>query len=55
MGLSMNTEESPEKNLDIVVFGATSFVGKLVCQYLFAQYGVDGEGGARTDERVKWV
>lgn len=54
MGLSMNTEESPEKNLDIVVFGATSFVGKLVCQYLFAQYGVDGEGGARTEERVKW-
>ena len=50
----MNTENSPEKILDIVVFGATSFVGKLVCQYLAAQYGVDGEGGACTDERVKW-
>jgi short subunit dehydrogenase-like uncharacterized protein len=27
---------------DVVVFGATSFVGRLLCEYLLAQYGVDG-------------
>ena len=27
---------------DIVVFGATSFVGQIITQYLFDQYGVDG-------------
>jgi short subunit dehydrogenase-like uncharacterized protein len=27
---------------DLVVFGATSFVGRLVCEYLLGQFGVDG-------------
>lgn len=27
---------------DVVVFGATSFVGQLITRYLFDQYGVDG-------------
>lgn len=50
----MNTERSLEKNLDIIVFGATSFVGKLVCEYLVRNYGVNGEGGAITVERTTW-
>ncbi|MEQ9480218.1 MAG: saccharopine dehydrogenase NADP-binding domain-containing protein [Algiphilus sp.] len=28
---------------DIVVFGATSFVGQLVCRHLWQRYGADGE------------
>ncbi len=28
---------------DVIVFGATSFVGKLITEYLWRQYGVDGE------------
>ena len=28
--------------LDLVVFGATSFVGKLLCDHLFARHGADG-------------
>lgn len=30
-------------NLDIVVFGATSFVGQILCRYLFEQFGAAGE------------
>jgi len=30
-------------NLDVVVFGATSFVGQILARYLFEQYGVSGE------------
>lgn len=36
-----------EKSFDIVVFGATSFVGQIICQYLTDTYGVNGE--------VKWA
>ena len=32
-----------DPDLDIVVFGATSFVGKILCQYLTEHFGVDGE------------
>ncbi|WP_111496179.1 saccharopine dehydrogenase family protein [Marinobacter bohaiensis] len=32
-----------EKAFDIVVFGATSFVGQILSRYLMQQYGVDGE------------
>ncbi len=32
---------------DLIIFGATSFVGQLLCRYLFDQYGVDGE--------IKWA
>ncbi len=32
---------------DLIVFGATSFVGELLCQYLYKQYGLDGD--------VKWA
>jgi short subunit dehydrogenase-like uncharacterized protein len=30
-------------NLDVVVFGATSFVGQILARYLFEQFGVGGE------------
>ena len=32
---------------DLIVFGATSFVGEILCRYLTTEYGVDGE--------VKWA
>lgn len=32
-----------ERKLDIVVYGATGFTGRLVCEYLNQQYGADGE------------
>lgn len=41
----MSQESS--KPLDIVVFGATSFVGKILSRYLASEYGVDGP--------VKWA
>jgi short subunit dehydrogenase-like uncharacterized protein len=31
------------KPRDVIVFGATSFVGQIVARYLLEQYGVDGE------------
>lgn len=32
-----------DKSFDIVVFGATSFVGQILCRYLMERYGVGGE------------
>ncbi|MCG8393594.1 MAG: saccharopine dehydrogenase NADP-binding domain-containing protein [Pseudomonadales bacterium] len=32
-----------DAQFDVVVFGATSFVGQILCQYLTDTYGVDGE------------
>jgi short subunit dehydrogenase-like uncharacterized protein len=32
-----------DSQFDVVVFGATSFVGQILCQYLFDTYGIDGE------------
>jgi short subunit dehydrogenase-like uncharacterized protein len=31
----------PDHDFDIVVFGATSFVGRILCEYLAERYGVD--------------
>ena len=36
---------------DVVVFGATSFVGQILCRYLLKEYGDTGQGGAR---KLKW-
>ncbi len=36
-----------EKPYDLIAFGATSFVGKLLCRYLVDEFGCDG--------RVKWA
>ncbi len=35
------------RKLDLIVFGATSFVGEILCQYLCREYGTDAE--------VKWA
>jgi short subunit dehydrogenase-like uncharacterized protein len=32
----------PGQRFDVVVFGATSFVGRLLCEYLLGHYGSDG-------------
>lgn len=34
----MESETQHSKAFDLVVFGATSFVGKIICQYLVSQY-----------------
>lgn len=31
------------KTYDLIVFGATSFVGEILCRYLVEEYGADGE------------
>ncbi|PIE41272.1 MAG: saccharopine dehydrogenase [Gammaproteobacteria bacterium] len=31
-----------EKTYDVVLFGATSFVGQIICQYMAATYGING-------------
>lgn len=38
---------SAQRELDIIVYGATGYTGRLVCEYLNKQYGVNGE--------VKWA
>jgi short subunit dehydrogenase-like uncharacterized protein len=37
-GLTMRTDP-----YDVVAFGATSFVGKILCRYMLEEYGTDGE------------
>ncbi|MDX1694897.1 MAG: saccharopine dehydrogenase NADP-binding domain-containing protein [Ketobacteraceae bacterium] len=32
-----------EQKFDVVVYGATSFVGQIICRYMLDQYGADGE------------
>jgi short subunit dehydrogenase-like uncharacterized protein len=45
------------KTFDIVVFGATSFVGRILCRYLLDTYGADGSrtaaGGA--GQALRWA
>ena len=38
----MAPSDSSDRRLDIVVFGATSFVGQILCAYLARRHGVDG-------------
>lgn len=38
---------SQDRALDIIVYGATGYTGRLVCEYLNKQYGVNGD--------VKWA
>ncbi len=33
----------PDKQFDIIVFGATSFVGQILCHYMMETYGLDGD------------
>ena len=37
---------------DVIVFGATSFVGQILCRYLVAQFGTPTKPGART---LRWA
>lgn len=37
----------PSQKYDLIVFGATSFVGSLLCQYLASEYGIGG--------KVRWA
>ncbi len=39
---SSTSSTGSERRLDVVVFGATSFVGQILCAYLVDQYGTDG-------------
>ena len=36
-----------QREFDLVVYGATSFVGQILCRYLVDRHGVDGD--------VKWA
>jgi short subunit dehydrogenase-like uncharacterized protein len=36
------TEPDPDRPLDLVVHGATSFVGQILCRYLVERHGCDG-------------
>jgi short subunit dehydrogenase-like uncharacterized protein len=42
----MRDSDQSKVRYDIVVFGATSFVGKIVCRYLLRHYGASGSGDA---------
>lgn len=47
------------RELDIVVYGATGFTGRLVCEYLHQQYGGDGDVNwamaGRSEKKLKVV
>src|SRR4051794_38798998 len=34
--------DHPDRRLDLVVFGATSFVGQILCQHLVDRHGTSG-------------
>ena len=34
---------SPQREYDVVVYGATSFVGQIMCKYLVGRHGTDGD------------
>ncbi len=39
----MTSKSAPSSDrLDLIVFGATSFVGEILCRYLVARHGIDG-------------
>lgn len=39
----MTTESSPDRPFDLVVFGATSFAGQILCRHLVSRHGTDGD------------
>jgi short subunit dehydrogenase-like uncharacterized protein len=47
----------PPKNHDVIVFGATSFVGQILCRYLLKQFGVGDElrwaAAGRSQEKLE--
>lgn len=46
-----------ERGYDLIVFGATSFVGQILCRYLVRQFGVGGElkwaAAGRSEEKLQ--
>ncbi len=42
----------PKPAFDVVVFGATSFVGQILCRYLLAEFGTSSKPGAR---QLNWA
>ena len=34
---------STDREYDVVVYGATSFVGQILCTYLVSRHGTDGD------------
>ena len=40
---------------DIVLYGATSFVGEVICRYLVDRLGVDGQGAAGEHGDIRWA
>ncbi|BAP13161.1 saccharopine dehydrogenase [Alcanivorax sp. NBRC 101098] len=48
-----------DSQFDVVVFGASSFVGQILCQYLFDTYGANGElkwaAAGRSQNKLKRV
>jgi len=45
------------KDFDVVIFGATSFVGRILCKYLLYTYGADGSRAAAdaAGRRLRWA
>jgi len=41
-----------KSQLDVIVFGATSFVGQILCRYLLREFGTDAQPGARP---LRWA
>lgn len=35
--------DTSDRSLDLIVFGATSFVGQIICRHLVDRHGIDGE------------
>ena len=48
-----------QADLDIIVYGASGFTGRLVCEYLYQQYGAAGEinwaMAGRSEEKLAQV
>jgi short subunit dehydrogenase-like uncharacterized protein len=42
------------RSLDLVVFGASSFVGRILCEYLYERFGA-GAARGRQRERLRWA
>ena len=48
----IETANMTNQKFDVLVFGATSFVGQITCQYLLNEFGTATKPGART---LKWA
>lgn len=51
----MISANNSERKYDMVVFGASSFVGRFLCEHLIDYCGVNGSGGSGSDKEVQWA